>query len=347
MSILKHFSSKMMMSIAAFAALIAAAPALHAEELSKTDFVLGTVCAVRLVEGGNSATLTEAFERLRVIEAHMSANREDSELSHVNDMAGKEPVKVSDDTFYVISKALEYARLTNGAFDPTVGPLVKLWNIGNGGEKVPPEKEILAAKSLINWRDLIVDEKAHTVFLKKAGMRIDLGAIAKGYAADELEKIMLADKVKAAIIDLGGNIFVYGTKRDKSPWKVGIQNPDSPRGDYLAIVTGAQMTVVTSGIYERFFFENGKRYHHILSTQTGFPVDNGLVSVSIVSKSSIDADALSTSLFILGIQKGMEFLRQFPDTYAVFIDNQRKVYLSPGASKVFTLLDKTYTLAEK
>jgi len=344
---LKHVSYKMVMTIAAFAALVAAAPALHAEEQSKTDFVLGTVCTVRLVEGGNTATLNEAFARLRAIEAHMSANKDDSELSHVNDMAGKEPVRVSDDTFYVISKALEYARLSNGAFDPTVGPLVRLWNIGNGGEKVPPEKEILAAKSLINWRDVVMDEKAHTVFLKRAGMRIDLGAIAKGYAADELEKIMLEDKVKAAIIDLGGNIFVYGSKHDKSPWRVGIQNPDSPRGDYLAIVTGAQMTVVTSGIYERFFFENGKRYHHILSTQTGFPVDNGLVSVSIISKSSIDADGLSTTLFILGIQKGIEFLRQFPDTYAVFIDSQKKVYLSPGASKVFTLLDKTYTLAEK
>lgn len=343
----RQFNFKFLTVAAAALALVAVAPALHADELTRTDFVLGTVCTVRLVDGGTSATLNEAFTRLRAIEDHMSANREDSEISRVNDKAGKEPVQVSEDTFYVISKALKYAQLTNGAFDPTVGPLVKLWNIGNGGEKVPPEKDILQAKSLINWRDLVLDENSHRVFLKKPGMRIDLGAIAKGYAADELEKIMDADKVKAAIIDLGGNIFVYGSKHDKSPWRVGIQNPDSPRGDYLGIVTGAQMTVVTSGIYERFFFENGKRYHHILNTQTGFPVDNGLVSVSIVSKSSIDADALSTSLFILGIQKGMEFLRQFPDTYAVFIDKDKKVYLSQGASKVFTLLDKDYTLAEK
>jgi thiamine biosynthesis lipoprotein len=247
----------------------------------------------------------------------------------------------------VISKALEYARLTNGAFDPSVGPLVKLWNIGNGGEKVPPEKEILAAKALVGWRDVEIDNAAHTVFLKRPGMRLDLGAIAKGYAADEIEKIMEKNKVKAAIIDLGGNIFVYGSKRDKSLWRVGIQNPDSSRGAYLGIVTGTQMTVVASGIYERFFIENGKRYHHILSTQNGFPIDNGLVSVSIISESSIDADALSTSLFILGIQRGLDFLKQFPDTYAVFIDKDKKVYLSPGASKKFTLNDKSYTFAEK
>jgi thiamine biosynthesis lipoprotein len=324
-----------------------AGPSLYAEELSKTDFVLGTVCTIRLIDGGSNATLNETFSRLRNIENHMSVNKDDSEISRVNAMAGKEPVHVSEDTFYVVSKALEYARLTNGAFDPSVGPLVKLWNIGNGGEKVPPEKEILAAKALVDWRQVAVDANTRKVFLKKPGMRLDLGAIAKGYAADEVEKILTDDKVKAAIVDLGGNIFVFGRKKDKSPWRVGIQNPESARGEYLGIVTGGQMTVVTSGVYERFFFENGKRYHHILNTRTGFPVDNGLVSVSIVSQRSIDADALSTSLFILGIDKGMEFLRQFPETYAVFIDKDNEVYLSPGAGKVFTLLDKTYQLAEQ
>lgn len=347
MRVSRYFHVRALAAAAVAIGLAATVSSVRADELSRTDFVLGTVCTVRLVEGGSSATLSEAFARLQGIEDHMSANKDSSEVSHINAMAGKAPVQVSEDTFYVISKALQYAKLTDGAFDPTVGPLVKLWNIGNGGEKVPPEKSILQAKSLINWRDLVLDDARRTVFLKRPGMRIDLGAIAKGYAADELEKIMLADKVKAAIIDLGGNIFVYGSKRDKSPWRVGIQNPESTRGEYLGIVTGAQMTVVTSGIYERFFFENGKRYHHILSTQTGFPVDNGLESVSIISKSSIDADALSTSLFILGIQRGMEFIQQFPDTYAVFIDRDKRVYLSPGAGKVFTLMDKAYTLAEK
>jgi thiamine biosynthesis lipoprotein len=320
---------------------------LQAEELSKTDFVLGTVCTIRLVEGGSKATLDEAFSRLRTIEDHMSANRDDTEISQINAMAGKRSVKVSEDTFYVISKALDYARLTGGAFDPSVGPLVKLWNIGNGGEKVPPIKEIMAAKALVDWRQVVLDTATHTVFLKRQGMRLDLGAIAKGYAADEIERILLNHKVRAAVIDLGGNIFVFGSKKDKTPWRVGIQNPESERGEYLGVVTGGQMTVVTSGVYERYFMENGKRYHHILSTQTGFPVDNGLTSVSVVSNSSIDADALSTSLFVLGIEKGLEVLKQFPDTYAIFIDKDHKVYLSPGAGKVFTLQDKSYHLAER
>jgi thiamine biosynthesis lipoprotein len=321
--------------------------AIYAEDLTRTDFVLGTVCTIRLIDGGNSNTLSEAFARLRGIDDHMSANKDGTEIAQINANAGKEPVKVSEDTFYVITKALEYARLTNGAFDPSVGPLVKLWNIGNGGEKVPPEREILAAKALVGWQQVVVDAAARKVFLKKVGMRLDLGAIAKGYAADEVAKILTAHKVKAAVVDLGGNILVFGSKKDKSPWRVGIQNPESERGEYLGIVTGAQMTVVTSGVYERYFIQDGKRYHHILNIETGWPVDNGLVSVSIISKSSIDADALSTSLFILGIEKGMAFLKNFPDTYAVFIDKDKKVYLSPGASKVFTLQDKNYHLAEK
>jgi len=343
----KAFSLRWLAAALLFAAGTIAGSSLYAEELSRTDFVLGTVCTVRFIDGGNNAALDEAFARLRTIEEHMSANRDDSELSRVNAMAGKEPVKVSEDTFYVISKALDYARLTNGGFDPSVGPLVKLWNMGNGGEKVPPAKNILAAKALVDWRQIVLDATTRKVFLKKPGMALDLGAIAKGYAADEIEKILLNHKVKAAVIDLGGNIFVFGSKKDKSPWRVGIQNPDSTRGEFLGIVAGGQMTVVTSGVYERYFIENAKRYHHILDPKTGFPVDNGLVSVSVVSKSSIDADALSTSLFVLGIEKGMEFLRQFPDTYAVFIDKDNRVYLSPGAGKVFTLQDKNYQLAEK
>ncbi|OQB97032.1 MAG: Thiamine biosynthesis lipoprotein ApbE precursor [Spirochaetes bacterium ADurb.Bin110] len=317
---------------------------LCAKELSKTDFALGTLCTIRLLEGGNSATLAEAFARLRTIEDRMSVNKEGTEVSKINKMSGKEAVQVSSDTFYVISKAIEYAKLTNGAFDPSIGPLVKLWNIGESGEKVPSSKDILAAKALVDWQDVVLDASTNKVFLRKQGMRLDLGAIAKGYAADEVEKILQLARVKAAAIDLGGNVLVYGTKKDKTSWRVGIQNPESERGDYLGIVEGPQMTVVTSGVYERYFIENGKWYHHIMDTKTGFPVDNGLMSVSIVSKSSIDADALSTSLFALGIEQGMELLKRFPDAYAIFIDKEKKVYLSPGAEKVFTLIDKSYTL---
>jgi len=184
------------------------------------------------------------------------------------------------------------------------------------------------------------------VRLKSPGMRLDLGAIAKGYSADEVASICERHRVKAAVVDLGGNVLVYGAKKDGSPWRVGVQDPKSDRGEYLGLVTGKNMTVVTSGIYERFFIENGVRYHHILDTKTGYPATNGLVSVSIVAERSIDADGLSTSVFALGLENGMKLVKSLPGVNAIFVDDKNRVFLSPGANKIFSLTNKDYTLSE-
>ncbi len=319
-------------------------------EDSRTEFVLGTVCSIKLVQGGDDKTLDDVFARLRAIDDRMSANKDGTEIAAINKAAGLAgpggAVKVSDDTFYIISKALEYAKLTDGAFDPSVGPLVKLWNIGSEGATVPPAKSVAAAVKLIDWKKVALDAEAKTVRLAGTGMRIDLGAIAKGYAADECSRILHAHKVKAAIVDLGGNVLVFGRKKDGSPWKIGVQNPETNRGDYLGIVTGFDMTVVTSGIYERYFMQDGVRYHHILDTKTGFPVDNGLKSVTIITKSSIDADGLSTSVFALGLEKGFALVKSLKGVETVIIDTANRVWLSPGAGKVFRLTNKDYTLAD-
>jgi thiamine biosynthesis lipoprotein len=322
-----------------------------AAETSRTDYALGTVCTIRILDGpkgdASAAILESAFARIREIEDEMSVNKDGSELDAVNDAAGSAvPVRVTDDVLYVLGKALEYARLTDGAFDPSVGPLVKLWGIGTESARVPSRAEIDAARRLLGWRKIEVDLAAKTVRLGARGMRLDLGAIAKGYAADEVKRILAAGKVKAAIVDLGGNVFAFGSKRDGSKWRIGVQDPASPRGDYLGIVEGTDMTVVTSGVYERFFEEGGRRYHHILDTRTGYPVDNGLVSVTIITGSSIDADGLSTALFALGREKGMALAASLPDVSVVMIDTAGKVYLSPGASKSFKLTSGSYTLSD-
>lgn len=317
-----------------------------AEEISRTDFVLGTVCSVRILEGGSSKTSDQIFARLREIEDRMSANKEGTQIAAVNAAAGKSAVVVTADTFFVVSKALEYARRSEGLFDPTVGPLVKLWNIGSDGAKVPQKADIAAALALIDNRKVQMDPKASTIKLLAPGMRLDLGAIAKGYAADEVARILAENRVKSAVVDLGGNVLVFGAKRDGSPWRVGIQDPATQRGDYLGLVTGKAMTVVTSGIYERFFIENGVRYHHILDTKTGFPVDNGLTSLSIITSSSIDADALSTTVFSMGLEKGMEFVKGLKGVNAIFVDSKNRVYLSPGTNAMFKLTSTNYTLAE-
>ena len=329
--------------IAAFVLLFSACGPARGE-ISRTDMVLGTVCSIRLIDGGSARTVDEIFVRLRQIEDKMSVNKDGTELAAVNAAAGKAAVKVSGDTFFVISRALDYARLTEGAFDPTVGPLVKLWGIGTDGARVPAKGEIAAALTLIDYRNVEIDKAAQTVKLLRPGMRLDLGAIAKGYSADECSKILEAHKVRSAIVDLGGNVLVFGKKKDGSPWKVGIQDPSSDRGEYIGIVSGPSMTVVTSGVYERYFMKDGIRYHHILDTTTGFPIQNGLTSVSIVAGSSIDADGLSTSVFALGLEKGRKLVESLPGVKAIFIDKDRKVYLSEGAGKIFTMTNKTFSL---
>ncbi|HWR12926.1 MAG TPA: FAD:protein FMN transferase [Rectinemataceae bacterium] len=325
--------------------LSACAPAAKSE-ISRTDFVLGTVCTIRIIEGGSTKTTDEIFNRLKQIEDRMSANKDGTEIAAINAAAGVKAVRVSKDTFFVISKAIEYAKLSQGTFDISVGPLTKLWSIGTDHAAVPPESKIASALKLIDYRKIELDAKKLEVRLATAGMRLDLGAIAKGYSADEVARILEKHKVKAAVVDLGGNVLVFGKKKDGTPWHVGVQDPRSDRGEYLGLVTGKAMTVVTSGIYERFFIENGKHYHHILDPKTGYPVDNGLVSVSIITDKSIDADALSTSTFALGLEKGMELVKSLPGVYAIFIDNKNKLYMSPGVSKIFSLTNSAYSLGE-
>lgn len=319
-----------------------------AEPRRRTELQLGTVCTITFMDGGDEAAFDAVFARLAEIHARMSAQEPGSELSRIADAAGKSPVAVSPDTFAVIEQALRYAELSGGAFDPTIGPLVRLWDIGGDGERIPSAPEIEAALALADRKSVILDKAKVTVFLAKAGMRLDLGAIAKGYAADELKRLLAAGGVKAAIVDLGGNVYALGAKRGGGNWRIGVQVPDpqAGRGEYLGIVEGLDMTVVTSGVYERFLEAGGKRYHHILDPATGYPVENGLVSVTIATGSSIDADALSTTLFALGRERGMALAAALPGVSVVMVDAAGKVYLSPGANKVFTLTSAAYTLAD-
>ncbi|MBU0926318.1 MAG: FAD:protein FMN transferase [Spirochaetes bacterium] len=314
----------------------------------RTDLVLGTVCSVRVLDGGSEEALDAAFARLREIEASMSANAEGTVVSAINAAAGASPVAAPADVRYVAGKALWYAALSRGAFDPTIGPVVKLWNIGLPGERVPSPEEIRAALPLVAYGAVRIDDAAGTVFLPREGMLLDLGAIAKGYAADEVARVLLSKRVKAAVIDLGGNVKVVGRKPDGSKWRVGIQNPFDSRGEHIGIATlEGGSTVVTSGVYERYFTgADGRHYHHILDTRTGYPVVNGLVSVTVISSSSVDADGLSTTLFALGLEEGMALAESLEHVEAVFIDERRRVYVSSGAKGVFKLGDSSFTQAE-
>jgi thiamine biosynthesis lipoprotein len=310
----------------------------------QSELALGTVCTITIYGKAPKQAYTKAFNRLREIENRMSANMTDTEIAEVNAKAGIEAVRVDEDVFYVVEKSLHYAQISAGAFDPTIGPLVKLWGIGPDAEgRVPAQADIDAALPLIGYRD--VEAGGDTIFLKRAGMALDLGAIAKGYAADEAARILKDNGVKRAIIDLGGNIYVLGERSGKKKWRVGVQNPYGERGSSAGVaeITG-DTSLVTSGVYERFIEVDGKRYHHILSAKDGYPVQNGLLSVTIIAKSSIDADGLSTAVFALGYEKGRALVESLGGVEAIFIFDDNTVSGTEGALEVFSIIDERFKL---
>jgi thiamine biosynthesis lipoprotein len=312
----------------------------------RSEFVLGTVCSVDLYGKGSRRLYDRIFSRIREIEETMSASMADTELDRINRNAGLKPVKAGEDLLEVLERARHYAEASGGAFDPTVGPLVRLWGIGTERERVPSGEEIAGALALVDWRDLAIDRAGGTVFLKRGGMALDLGAIAKGYAADEAARVAVEGGIRRGVLDLGGNILVIGSRSWNRPWRIGIQDPGEGRGAYLGILLVRDRSVVTSGVYERFFEEDGRRYHHILSTGDGRPVRNGLLSVTITAARSIDADALSTAVFALGYEEGRRLVEATPDTEAIFVFKDMSVRLTAGIREAFTLTGKEYRLED-
>jgi FAD:protein FMN transferase len=312
--------------------------------MSRTEYVLGTSCSITVHDHATRETLDACFLRLHEIDLRMSVNAPGSELDDVNAAAGAAAVHVTEDVFIVMKRALELARISGGLFDPTVGPLVKLWGINTDHARVPAPAEIASARKLIDWRDVVLDDAAQTVFLARHGMSLDVGGVAKGFAADEVARILSARGVRAAVIDLGGNILALGQKPGGSPWRIGVQNPDAPRGTYFGIATVVNKTLVTSGVYERFFWEDGKRYHHIMDTRTGYPIDNGIASVTVITNKSFDADGVTLTLFSLGPAKGLELGKKLR-AEVIMVTADHRVYASEGAKKIFTITDPSFTYA--
>lgn len=306
---------------------------------------LGTVCTINLFDQGSTELYGQMFQKLKGIEQAFSVNLSDSAVSQINQSAGIAPVVVPQEVIYVLQEALRIAERTSGAFDPTIGPLVNLWDIGGDNSQVPSQQAIDHARSLVDWRLVEIDSQRGTVYLPKQGMALDLGGIAKGYAADELVAIAQEAGIQQALFDLGGNIYAFGTKADGTPWRVGVKDPAQPGGSPALALAVQDRSVVTSGMYERFFEQEGIRYHHILNPATGYPVWNDIQSVTIVSKSSLLADALSTSVFVLGREKGLALLES-EDAEGVIIGEDNLVYPTSGIADQLSVVTSSYQLAE-
>lgn len=296
--------------------------------LSKTDFLMDTVMTVKIFDGASQELMEDVFERIREVESKMSITIETSDVNLINENAGIMPVKVDSETYFVLEKAKEYAMISNGDYDPTIGPLTELWDISQTDEErdiIPSEGEIKTAMTLIDYEKLkLLDDQ--NVFLQEKGMKINLGSIAKGYAGDQVKKVLVENGIESAIIDLGGNVYAYGDKAGEA-WRIGIQDPNETTGVKLGTLSVKDKSVVSSGSYERYFTYNKKRYHHILDPKTGYPTDNGLLGVTIVSDSSIDGDALSTSLFVLGLEEGKKLIDEMDGVEAIFITESDEVHI--------------------
>lgn len=317
------------------------------KEVEKTGFLMGTLVTLKVFDRDadkSSRAADKAFARIREIESLMSLNIEDSQVNNINEWAGIRPVEVSHDTLKVVEKGIYYGQLSEGLFDITVGPLARLWGIGTENPQIPGSTRINNALGLVDYRDVEINQETKEIFLKRPGMVIDLGGIAKGYAADEAKKVLMAEGIEHAIINLGGNVLTVGPKHDGGPWNIGIKDPYNPNGSLLGFVRIQDKTVVTSGDYERYFEKDGKRYHHILNPYTGFPGNNEIKGVTLIAHSSFDADALSTTVFLLGVEKGMQLVESLDGIEAVAITRDRQVVISSGMGDAFSISNNNYKM---
>ena len=273
----------------------------------------------------------EAFDALQKsanivnsLEQSMSRTIDSSDVAQLN-ATGSAALRY--DTAVLLEEAIALSNATLGCFDVTIAPLVALWNISGDNPRVPAQEEIDALLPLVGSEHIHLNGGNATL---DEGCAIDLGGIAKGYIADRLKEYLVEQGVTSALIDLGGNILCIGSKPDGTPFRVGIREPFAPQGTSIEVIAVEDLSVVTSGVYERCFTENDVLYHHLLDPKAGYPFRTGLNSVSIISGTSVDGDALSTVCFALGIEKGMELINSMPDVYAIFVTENNELVYSEG-----------------
>ena len=300
----------------------------NATPISKSGIYFNTVITITLYGNEHTDLLDECFTIAEKYENLFSKTIETSDVYKINHSGG-ESIVADSETIYLLEKAISYAEMTDGMIDPTILPLSDLWNFGVN-EQVPDSADIAFACSNVGYENVIIDKDSSTVSLKNENAGIDLGFIAKGYIADKMKEYLLSEGVESALINLGGNILCVGSKPDKSAFVLGIQEPFSQNASSIPNVSVTNKSLVTSGVYERCFYENDVLYHHILDTQTGYPVDNGLWSVTILSDSSMEGDAYSTMCLCLGLDESMELIEKTEGMEALFITEDMGLYYSSG-----------------
>ncbi|MDE6607467.1 MAG: FAD:protein FMN transferase [Lachnospiraceae bacterium] len=300
------------------------------DPVSETGFYFDTVISITIYDSSKEDVLARCLELAGEYENLLSVTREGSDIWKINHADG-EAVTVSEETVSLLERALYYAELTDGRIDPSIAPLSSLWDFSSknsGTHTVPSDEEIQEKLLHVDYHNIKIEGTSITLLDPNAS--IDLGFIAKGYIADKIKEYLIEEGIESAIISLGGNVLTVGNKPDQSPYIIGIQRPFGETGETMNSVSVSDLSVVSSGIYERYFESDGIFYHHILDTGTGYPVENELVGVTILSSSSLEGDALSTTCFLLGIEDGMQLISSLPDTEALFITKDGELVYTDG-----------------
>lgn len=313
----------------------------QAEPQEANGFAMGTVVTQKVYGENGQAAMKEVMEKIEELESLLTFNAPEGDIHKLNEKAGEGLVQLNPETIEIMKKAQQIAEISQGAFDITIGPVIRSWGFGSGLERVPSEEELQELLPLVNYKDLIIEgQKAG---LKRAGQMVDLGGIAKGYAGDVAIQIYKKHGIESGFINLGGNVVTLGSKPDGSPWVVGIRNP-RPGADgeqIIGVIKVTDKAVVTAGDEQRYFEKDGQRYHHIIDPSTGYPAQSDLLSVTIISDSSFEADALDTAVFILGLEKGRQLVEQYGGVEAVFVTTDKKIYVTEGLKDNFQLVDET------
>ena len=282
--------------------------------MEKGFYAFGTMNYIRIDSAMPVETqdllLQNMQEKCKKLDDLLSAFKSESDIGKINANAGKAMVSIDAVTFRLLKYAISYAEASNGAFDPTIRPAVELWKIGKKEERVPEKNECQRIRKLVNYKAVRFDAVSQSVLLEHPGQALDLGGIAKGYAGDVIRNELIDNGVTSGILNFGGTILTIGKKTDGADWKIGIQNPLQERGAIIGSVVLNQDALVTSGVNERFFVKNGIRYHHLIDPYTCEPARTGVLSVTAAGDCAMGLDAITTALFILGVEKGIRFARE-------------------------------------
>ena len=327
---------QMIAVLSSVAMLLCGCSSANAKDQTYSDTLYDTVVKVQILDPVNENVMSGLKSLCQKYNTMFSMYVEGSDIYNINHAQGM-PVDVSSDTATLIKKGIYYGDLSNGSFDITIGSVSQLWDFTSGSGTVPDADAIASALSHVNYKNISVSD--NTVQLLDPNASIDVGAIAKGYIADRLKEYLISQDVKSAIINLGGNVLCIGGKPDDSSFKIGIQKPFADRSETIAVMDIKDKSVVSSGVYERCFEQDGTLYHHLLNPKTGYPYDNGLIAVTIISDQSVDGDALSTTCFALGLEDGLKLAESLDDVQAFFVTSDYEIHYTKDFQKEITVTE--------